>query len=325
MRKAVILDGYTLNPGDIDWTPLTKHADFTIYDRTTFSVKGEAKIIERAKDAEIIITNKTPLNESIMDKLPHLKYIGVLATGYDVVDIAAAKERNIVVTNIPSYGTDTVAQAAIALLLELCHHTGSHHHAVKRGEWAKRGDFSFWNHPIIELAGKTMGIIGFGNIGQVTARIGKALGMHVIAYNRTKEKVVQSKDASYRTLDEIYQESDVLMLHTPLTKENEGFINKESIAKMKDGVLLVNNARGGLINEADLADALHAGKVGGAAVDVVSKEPITEDNPLLAAKNCIITPHISWASKEARERLMQIAADNLEEFLKGNPINTVQD
>lgn len=323
MSKAVILDGYTLNPGDLDWKPLQELADFEIYDRTTYSIEEAPLIIERAKDAEVILTNKTPLTKEILDELPMLKYIGVLATGYNVVDVEAAKERNITVTNIPSYGTDTVAQAAIALLLELCHRTGDHSNAVKNGEWTNSPDFCFWNHPIIELSGKTMGIIGYGQIGQTTSRIAQAFGMKVLAYNRTREKVIETESVRYATLEVLYREADVIMLHCPLTEENEGFINKESIELMKDGVLIVNNARGALINEADLADALNRGKVAGAGLDVVSEEPISEDNPLLKAKNCIITPHIAWASLEARQRLLDIAVENLSKYLEGNPINVV--
>lgn len=323
MSKAVILDGYTLNPGDLDWKPLQELADFEIYDRTTYSIEEAPLIIERAKDAEVILTNKTPLTKEILDELPMLKYIGVLATGYNVVDVEAAKERNITVTNIPSYGTDTVAQAAIALLLELCHRTGDHSNAVKNGDWTNSPDFCFWNHPIIELSGKTMGIIGYGQIGQTTSRIAQAFGMKVLAYNRTREKVIETESVRYATLEVLYREADVIMLHCPLTEENEGFINKESIELMKDGVLIVNNARGALINEADLADALNRGKVAGAGLDVVSEEPISEDNPLLKAKNCIITPHIAWASLEARQRLLNIAVENLSKYLEGNPINVV--
>ncbi len=323
MSKAVILDGYTLNPGDLDWKPLQELADFEIYDRTTYSIEEAPLIIERAKDAEVILTNKTPLTKEILDELPMLKYIGVLATGYNVVDVEAAKERNITVTNIPSYGTDYVAQAAIALLLELCHRTGDHSNAVKNGDWTNSPDFCFWNHPIIELSGKTMGIIGYGQIGQTTSRIAQAFSMKVLAYNRTREKVIETESVRYATLEELYREADVIMLHCPLTEENEGFINKESIELMKDGVLIVNNARGALINEADLADALNRGKVAGAGLDVVSEEPISEDNPLLKAKNCIITPHIAWASLEARQRLLDIAVENLSKYLEGNPINVV--
>lgn len=323
MKKAVILDGYTLNPGDLDWSPLEKLANFEMYDRTTYSLAEADLIVERAKDAEIILTNKTPLNEKIIDQLPKLEYIGVLATGYNVVDVEAARKRDIVVTNIPDYGTDTVAQAAFALLLELCHHVGAHDEAVKKGEWTNSPDFCFWNHPIVELSGKTMGIIGYGRIGQVTSRIAQAFGMKVLAYNRTQEKVVERENVRYAPLEGLYKHSDVIMLHCPLTEENKGFINKEAISQMKDGVFIINNARGALINEADLADALNQGKIGGAGLDVVSEEPIKADNPLLHAKNCIITPHISWASIEARKRLMDIAADNLQKFLEGNPLNVV--
>lgn len=323
MKKAVILDGYTLNPGDLDWSPLEKLANFEMYDRTTYSLAEADLIVERAKDAEIILTNKTPLNEKIIDQLPKLEYIGVLATGYNVVDVEAARKRDIVVTNIPDYGTDTVAQAAFALLLELCHHVGAHDEAVKKGEWTNSPDFCFWNHPIVELSGKTMGIIGYGRIGQVTSRIAQAFGMKVLAYNRTQEKVVERENVRYAPLEGLYKHSDVIMLHCPLTEENKGFINKEAISQMKDGVFIINNARGALINEADLADALNRGKIGGAGLDVVSEEPIKADNPLLHAKNCIITPHISWASIEARKRLMDIAADNLQKFLEGNPLNVV--
>ena len=323
MKKAVILDGYTLNPGDLDWSPLEKLANFEIYDRTTYSLAETDLIVERAKDAEIILTNKTPLNEKIIVQLPKLEYIGVLATGYNVVDVEAARKRDIVVTNIPDYGTNTVAQAAFALLLELCHHVGAHDEAVKKGEWTNSPDFCFWNHPIVELSGKTMGIIGYGRIGQVTSRIAQAFGMKVLAYNRTREKVVETEKVRYASLEDLYKNSDVIVLHCPLTEENKGFINKEAISQMKDGVFIINNARGALINEADLADALNRGKVGGVGLDVVSEEPIKADNPLLHAKNCIITPHISWASIEARKRLMDIAADNLQKFLEGNPVNVV--
>lgn len=323
MPKAVILDGFTLNPGDLDWTPFHNLANFEIYDRTTFSPEEALLIIERAKEAQIILTNKTPLTKEIIEQLPDLKYIGVLATGYDVVDVEAAKKQDITVTNIPAYGTDTVSQAAIALLLELCHHVGEHSRAVKNGDWTNHEDWCFWKYPIIELSGKTMGIIGFGRIGQMTARIAQSFGMKMIAYNRTPEKVHEAENVRYAELDELYQEADVIILHCPLTEESKGFINKEAIEKMKDGVLLINNARGALINEADLAEALNRGKVAGAGLDVVSEEPITADNPLLHAKNCIITPHISWASVEARERLLHIAADNLKHFLEGNPVNGV--
>ena len=321
--KAVILDGYTLNPGDLDWGPLKRLADFQIYDRTSYSLEESSLIVNRSKDAEIILTNKTPLDKEIIEQLPKLKYIGLLSTGYDVVDVDTAKKRNIVVTNVPSYGTDTVSQMAIALLLEVCHRIGSHDLAVKRGEWTNHIDWCFWNHPLIELSGKTMGIIGYGRIGKVTGRIAQAFGMQVLVNNRTYRKEIEEDGVKFATLEEIYNHSDVIVLHCPLTSENRGFINKESINQMKDGVIIINNARGALIDEQDLADALNSGKVGGAGLDVVVSEPIKEDNPLLTAKNCIITPHISWATKEARDRLLNIAVNNLSMFLKGTPVNEV--
>lgn len=324
MAKAVILDGYTLNPGDLDWKALLELADFKIYDRTSFSPDEVDLIAERAKDAEIIIINKTPITAEVIDQLPDLKYIGVLATGYNVVDIEAAKRRNITITNIPSYGTETVAQATIALLLEICNHVGSHHEAVERGQWENNRDWCFWNHPIIELSGKTMGIIGYGQIGQATARIAQALGMKIVAYNRTPKKVIETETVRYASLDELYNQADVISLHCPLTEENEGFINQSAMNKMKDGVIIINTARGPLVNEENLADALNQGKVGAAGIDVVSKEPIVSDNPLLTAKNCFITPHISWASLEARQRLLDIAVGNLKGYLRGEPVNVVR-
>jgi glycerate dehydrogenase len=324
MLKAVVLDGYTLNPGDLDWTPLNELADVTIYDRTAFTIDGLELIMERAKDADVIFTNKTPIPRQAIEQLPKLKYIGMLSTGYDVVDVQAAKEHNIVVTNIPSYGTDAVSQMAIALLLELCHHVGSHSEAVKRGEWTHHQDWCFWNHPLIELAGKTIGIIGYGRIGRSTGRIAQALGMKVLAFDNHKVNV-DEENVTYVELDELFAQSDVISLHCPLTDINRGFINKESIGKMKDGVLIINNSRGPLINESDLADALNQRKVAGAALDVVSTEPIKGDNPLLHARNCIITPHISWATKEARKRLLNTAIENLKNHLNGKSSNVVWD
>ena len=258
-----------------------------------------------------------------MEACPGLKYIGVLATGYNVVDVAAAKEKGIVVTNITTYGTDAVSQYAIALLLELCHHIGAHSDCVKRGDWTRNTDWCFWNYPLIELAGKTMGIIGFGRIGQGTARIAQALGMKVLAYDTYQNKDLESETCRYTSLDELLKESDVISLHCPLFPETEGIINKENIAKMKDGGLIINDSRGPLIVEKDLRDALNTGKVAGAAVDVVSTEPIQMDNPLLEAKNCIITPHIAWAPKESRQRLMDIAINNLKAYAEGTPVNVV--
>ncbi len=317
--KIVILDGYTENPGDLSWEGFEAMGDLTVYDRTT----DHSQITARIGDAEIILTNKTPVSREVIDACPRLKYIGLLATGYNVVDVKAAKEAGIIVTNIPTYGTDAVSQYAIALLLELCHHIGEHSDCVKRGDWTKNQDWCFWNHPLIELAGKTMGIIGFGRIGQGTARIAQALGMKVLVYDTYQNPQLVSETCTYVSLDQVFASSDVIALHCPLFPETEGIINKDTIGKMKDGVMIINNSRGPLIVESDLRDALNSGKVAGAAVDVVSAEPISMDNPLLDAVNCIITPHIAWAPKESRQRLMDLAVENLHAFLSGAPQNVV--
>ena len=321
--KIVILDGYTLNPGDLSWDELKKYGELTVYDRTTYDPEEETKIIERAKDAEIIFINKTPLTAQTLKKLSKLKFICVLATGYNVVDVQAAKELGIIVTNIPTYGTTAVAQMAFALLLEMCHHVWAHSEEVKKGTWTNNADWCFWNYPLIELAGKTMGIIGYGRIGQTVGTIAQAFGMKVLAYDLMQNKQLENEKLKYVEMDELLTNSDVISLHCPLFESNRGIINRNSIAKMKDGVMILNNSRGRLIVEQDLADALNSGKVAGAAVDVVSTEPIKMDNPLLKAKNCIITPHISWAPKESRQRLMDVAVNNLKQFLDNNPVNVV--
>lgn len=321
--KIVVLDGYTLNPGDLAWEGLENMGDLTLYDRTTYDLKEEKLIIERVGDAEIVFTNKTPLSKSALEKMPNLKYIGVLATGYNVVDIEAAKERGVVVTNIPTYGTDAVAQMTFALLLEMCQHVGVHSKAVLEGRWSRNVDFCFWDHPLMELSGKTMGIIGFGRIGQAVGKIAHAFNMKVLAYDYHGDKMKENEDVKFVTLEELLSDSDVISLHCPLLESTKGIINIESIGKMKRGVLLINTSRGPLIVEEDLAEALNEGRVGGAALDVVSKEPIEEDNPLLKAKNIIITPHIAWAPVEARQRLMEIAVNNLKQYLKGQPTNVV--
>lgn len=315
--KIVILDGYTENPGDLSWAGFEKLGDITVYSRTPLE-----KIIERIGRAEIVIVNKTPIDKATLGACPSVCYIGVLATGYNVVDVNAAKERGVVVCNIPTYGTDAVAQFAIALLLEVCHHVGHHSQSVHAGHWENNEDWCFWDYPLIELAGKTMGIVGFGRIGQATGRIAKALGMKVIAHDEHANDS-GATIAEYVSLDELLARSDVIALHCPLFPSTEEMINKESIAKMKDDVIIINNARGQLINEADLAEALNSGKIYAAGLDVVSNEPIKGDNPLLKAKNCIITPHISWAPKESRKRLMDIALNNLTAFIAGDPINMV--
>ena len=318
--KIVVLDGFTENPGDLSWDGLAALGELTVYDRT--SLTDEQEIIARIGDAEIVYTNKTPITASILDACPGVKFISVLATGYNIVDCAAARERNIPVTNVPAYGTAAVGQFTIALLLEICHRVAHHSDAVHAGRWENSRDFCFWDYPLMELAGKTMGIIGFGRIGQQTARIAKALGMEILAYSRT-ETDAGKELAAYVDLDTLLARSDVISLHCPLFPETKEIINRETIAKMKDGVILLNTSRGPLIVERDLADALNSGKIYAAGVDVVSVEPIHSDNPLLAAKNCLITPHIAWAPKESRQRIMDCAEANLKAFLAGSPINEV--
>lgn len=304
MGKIVVLDGYTLNPGDLSWDALKQLGEVAIYDRTS----GQ-DVAARIGDAPVVLTNKTPISRE------------VLATGYNVVDVDAAREKGIAVTNIPTYGTAAVAQYTFALLLELCHQVGRHSESAHAGKWQEKGDFCYWLTPQMELAGKTIGIIGFGRIGKAVARIALTFGMKVLVYDRYFQK--SELDVAAVELDVLLQNSDVITLHCPQTQENRGLINAESIAKMKDGVLLLNDARGGLVEEQALAEALRSGKVAGAAVDVVSEEPISDVNPLLSTPNCIITPHIAWASLEARRRLMGIAVENVAAFLEGRPVNLV--
>jgi glycerate dehydrogenase len=316
--KIVVLDGFTLNPGDLSWDVLESLGELTVYDRTS-----KDDIIKRIKDADIVFTNKTPITREAFAACPSIRFVGVLATGYNIVDTAAAKERGIPVCNIPTYGTTAVAQFVFALLLEICHHVGVHSDAVHNGEWTNNPDFCFWKHPLIELAGKTMGIIGFGRIGQNTGKIAQAFGMKVLAFDEYKNPELENENCRYAKLDEVLSASDVISLHCPLFPETKGMINKNSIPKMKDGVIIINTSRGPLIVEEDLAEALKSGKVGYAAVDVVMAEPIPSDSPLLRAPNCLITPHIAWAPKESRLRLMNIAVDNLKAFLNGSPVNVV--
>ena len=318
--KIVILDGYTENPGDLSWGELEKLGDVKIYDRT--SLTDEKEIISRIGDAEMVYTNKTPISKRVIDACPKMKFISMLATGYNVVDVKYAKEKGIPVTNVPTYGTASVSQYSIALLLEICHHIGHHSETVHAGKWADCIDWCYWDYPLIELDGKTIGIIGFGRIGQSEGRIAKALGMKVLAYDLYPND--HGKEiAEYVDEATLLAKSDVITLHCNLTAENTGFINKAAIAKMKDGVILINNARGQLINEQDVADALNSGKIGAAGLDVVYTEPIRKDNPLLKAKNCIITPHISWAPKESRQRIMDCAVANAKAYIEGKPINVV--
>lgn len=318
--KIVVLDGYTENPGDISWAPLEALGDVTVYDRTSYA--ESPLIAERIGAAEIAVTNKTPLTRAVIDACPNLRAIAVLATGYNVVDTVYARTKGIPVMNVPAYGTDNAAQYAVALLLEACSHVGLHDCSVHAGEWTESADFCYWKRPLIEVSGKTAGIIGFGRIGMAVARVLRAMNVRVLAYSRS-ERAEGRALADYVPLDELIGSSDFIFLHCPLTPETEGLINAARISQMKDGVIIVNNGRGPLIVESDLAAALVCGKVGCAAVDVASTEPIRADNPLLHAPNCIITPHISWATKEARERIMQTTADNVKSFMAGKPAHVV--
>ncbi|MEL7647848.1 MAG: D-2-hydroxyacid dehydrogenase [Sedimentibacter sp.] len=316
--KIVVLDGYTLNPGDLSWDRIMELGVVTVYDRTP-----EELTAERIGDAEIVLTNKSPVTRETMEKCSNLKFISVLATGYNIVDTAAAKERGIVVSNIPTYGTSSVGQFTIALLLEICHHIGEHSISVKNGDWTNSKDWCYWNYPLMELDGKTMGIIGYGKIGQKTGQIAQAMGMKILANASHPNPELENENVKYTDLDTLMENSDVIVLHCPLTTKTQGIINKDNINKMKDGVIIINDSRGPLIVEEDLRDALNSGKVAAAACDVVSTEPIRSDNPLLQARNMIITPHIAWAPIEARKRLMEYTYGNIEKFVEGNPINVV--
>ncbi len=318
--KIVILDGYTENPGDLSWEGFEKLGELKVYDRSPLN--DNAEVIKRIGDAEVVYTNKTPLPKEVFDACPSIKFVGVLATGYNVVDVATAKEKGIAVSNIPTYGTAAVAQFAIALLLEICHHVGHHSNTVFEGKWQNCPDWCYWDFPLMELAGKTYGVIGFGRIGQESAKIAKAFGMKIIAFDEYQNDAGK-EIGEYVSLDKLLAEADVISLHCPLFPSTEGIINKANIAKMKDGVIILNTSRGPLIVEQDLTDALNSGKVGAAGLDVVSSEPIKADNPLLKAKNCIITPHIAWAPKESRGRLMDIAVANLQAYVDGTPVNVV--
>ena len=318
--KIIVLDGFTLNPGDLNWGNLQSLGALTVFDRTQHSIEAT---VERIGSAEIVLTNKVPITKEVIDACPNLKYIGVLATGYNVVATSYAKEKNIVVSNVPSYSTDSVAQFTMGLLLEMCHQIGSHSNDVKKGQWQNSPDFCFWNHPLIELKNKTMGIIGFGSIGQATAKLAQAFGLNVLVHTRTVKPEFESDTLRFVDLDTLFKESDIISLHCPLFESTKGIINAVNIDKMKTGVKLINTSRGPLVVEKDLTDALNKEKISGAAVDVVSEEPINPNNPLLKAKNCIITPHIAWAPKEARTRLLQITIDNIIAFQRNEPINVV--
>ena len=319
--KIVILDGYTENPGDLSWDALAALGELTVYDRSSRTDQQEA--IDRIGDAEIVITNKTPITRAVLDACPSVRFIGVLATGYNVVDTACARERGIPVSNVPAYGTAAVGQFTIALLLEICHHVAHHSETVFAGKWEHCPDFCYWDYPLIELAGKTYGLLGCGRIGIHTAEAAKGLGMNVIAYDKFPSQAAKDLGVEFVELDDLFARSDVLGLQMPLMDFNVGIINRENIAKMKNGVIIINNSRGQMVVEQDLADALNAGKVAFAGLDVVSTEPIRADNPLLKAKNCIITPHMSWGSQGSRQRIMDCTVENVKAFLAGKPENVV--
>ena len=319
--KIVCLDGYTENPGDLSWAGVEQFGELTVYDRTSY--EESPLIAERIGDADIVLMNKTPISKETIDKCPNLKAIAVLATGYNVVDCAYCKEKGIPVMNVPAYGGASVSQFSIALLLEICHHIGLHNDSVHKGEWENNADWCYGLTPLIELDGMTYGLLGCGRIGIHTAEIAKALGMHVISYDAYPSEAAKALGVEFVTLDELFAQSDVLGLQMPLMPFNTGIICKENIAKMKDGVIIINNSRGQMVVEQDLADALNSGKVAAAGLDVVSTEPIHGDNPLLKAKNCIITPHMSWLAKGSRQRIMDCTVDNIKSFVEGAPQNVV--
>ncbi len=315
--NIVVLDGFTLNPGDLDWAALRALGSLTVHDRTPPEL-----VVERARDAEILLTNKALVGGEAVNSLPKLRYIGVLATGYNVVDVAAARARGIPVTNVPGYSTASVAQLTFALLLELTHRTGHHAQAVRDGRWAAGADFCFWDFPLVELHGQTFGVVGFGQIGRAVATLADAFGMRVLVHSRSRPADLPAR-FEFVDLDALLARSDVVSLHCPLTAENKGFINAARLARMKPGAFLINTGRGPLLDEQAVAEALNSGRLGGAGLDVLSVEPPRADNPLLTARNCIVTPHIAWASRAARTRLMDAVVANVRAFLDGSPRNVV--
>lgn len=316
--KIVILDGYTLNPGDLSWEPLKELGEVTVYERT-----APKDVCKRAEGSEVVFTNKVVLDEAVLEKLPALKYIGVLATGYNVVDVAAAARKGIVVTNIPAYSTSSVAQMAFAHILNIVQRVGYYAQEVSNGKWSRQADFSFWDAPLHELDGKKMGIVGFGNTGRATARIAVGFGLEVYAYTRKSAMELPADVRKCPSMDELFRKCDIVSLHCPLTETTRELVDARKLDLMKPSAILINTGRGGLVNEQDLADALNSGKIAAAGLDVLSSEPPRADNPLLKARNCFITPHQAWATKEARVRLMQLAVNNLKAFLEGKPVNVV--
>ena len=316
--KIVILDGHAINPGDLSWDALRALGELEVFDRTP-----EDAIVTRAREADVLLTTRTPLFARTLKQLKRLRYVGAIFTGYDEIDLKAARELNVLVTNVPTYGTASVAQLVFALLLELCHHVALHSAAAHAGEWSRSPDFSFWRTPMVELQGKTMGIVGFGRIGRRVAEIAIAMGMRVIGADAGRKEVPDWPGFRWCDVDELMAASDVVSLHCPLLTQTRGIVNALSLSKMRPSSFLINTSRGPLVVEQDLADALNDGRLAGAAVDVLSSEPPSLDNPLLRAKNCIVTPHIAWATKEARARLIESAATNLRAFLDGRPVNVV--
>jgi glycerate dehydrogenase len=319
--KIVVLDGYTANPGDLDWSPLEELGELKVYDRT-----APDQVLTRIGDARSVITNKVPFDAARLQQLPQLKYIGVTATGYNIIDVEAARQQHVTVTNIPAYSTASVAQMTFALLLELTQQVGLHASAVASGRWSAAPDFCFWDKPLVELEGKTLGLVGFGQIAQRVAKIASVLGMQIIATTRNPAKYMGNlmhAKISFVSVEELLRSSDIVSLHCPLTAETTRFINAERLALMKPTALLLNTSRGGVIDEAALADALNSDHLAGAGLDVLSSEPPTADNPLLSARNCLITPHIAWATGAARKRLLTVAIANLKAFLEGKPQNVV--
>lgn len=316
--KIVVLDGHTLNPGDISWLGLQQLGDVVIHDRTP-----PDELLRRAEGADILLSNKTPITAAHIEQLPHLKYIGLLATGYNVIDVAAAKKHGIVVANAPGYGTTSVVQQTFALLLELTLRVQRHSDSVMAGDWARSADFCYWNFPLVELAGKTMGIIGFGHIGQKVGDVATAFGMNIIGNSRTRTDQSARSNFRWAEIPELLEQADVVSIHCPLFPETQGLINAENLKRMKSSAYLINTSRGPIVNDDALADALNNGTIAGAGIDVLSAEPPQADNPLFKAKNCIITPHIAWATKEARMRLMDMVVSNVAAFINGKPVNVV--
>lgn len=317
--KMVVLDGYTLNPGDLNWNELESRGELIVHDRTP-----DEEVVQRSEGASVLFTNKTPITGEMIRQLPDLAYIGVMATGFDQVDVKAAREHGIVVSNAAGYSTNSVAQLVFALLLELCHHTRVHSDQVMDGAWCRSKDFSFWNYSLVELHGKTMGIIGFGTIGERVADIATGFGMKILGHRRTPDDQSERLNFRWGSIEEILDESDVVSLHCPLVPDTEGLISNEELKRMKSSAFLINTARGAVIDEPALRSALEEGQIAGAGLDVLSSEPPPTDHPLLGAPNCVMTPHFAWATVESRRRLMKIVVQNLDAFLGGDPENVVE-